>query len=1147
MGTHPLCRFALPALLLGAMLPRWASAAPAPAQALVAGTLKNARLEVTLRLDGSFDVRDLRNGRRYLQPAASRAKVILPAAPAAFVPDGDLGEWRGVTPREITPAMASEGKPECSALLSLAWADGAARTLCLAIQVRDRVLEFGPAANPWEQDSIEFWIGSDQFNLTLQGDRPLLRRMKGAGGTPDWRVGMKRTPEGYAAEIAMSGLPEGAPVPLAVGVNDANIRGKRQGQIYWPRGYRHGDISTHVLIARAGDADSRPSVRRSPNAIEMDLPLGGLRSVVRYRLEGDQLGIEIAGDPAQPMPANIPYPRALAFDAPRGTWVMPYKSGLAYPVRGDTFPFNGHEPSMPIFAAVDPEGRGGVLAVVETPFDAEFHDARAADGLRSIAVHWQPSLGKLGYARRITYHFLRRGTLMDAAGRYREVAEAGGKWVAFSERRKRLPQLERFIGAGAEFYGGAQQFAALHEMGVAGLLAEGASAKEGAWGFVPSRYDIYTDVYDPAGAAEWGPGHPSQWQRNVGFHFPADIIKRRDGSPQPGGPIITGGKKGGTALCYRPNQHVALEVLKREDRGTGDVKRLGLQALFLDVTTAERLLEDYDPAHPGSRTDDARWRGTQFEYLHQMGVLAGSEAGRDWAMPHVDWFLGIAGPACWGFQKGVGGTDAAGGMDDRAMEISQSRYAEATFSLARRAPIFELVYHGACRATHWWGDQPLIMPDAWDRRDLMHLLLDDMEVFRVYNSYARTQFWLNLERVAATCNLLGAWGQAVGYDRITDYRVLGAAGTAARTSFSGGLSMAVNLGDGAVATPEGIPLPPRSYLITGRSKRMPALPIGKPQAVAPECAILDGSFDVKALGYVQGWSAPTGVRLEADVAHVAPGRIGGALPELPLASARLVGTPPASGVILESRPFRTLGGWTYALGAWVRAETPCRVVLSLVADDGTEFASRPADATGEWASVGWSAVIPARAVHARLVAKVIGASQAVAVNVDDFRVDAGPPSPPLALPFRAGFDRDAMGWSGSVSCTLAGQVGHAEPGSLRVAGRDESNWSLAAGPIFRLAPGTRVRLSAWMRVDRYDPAGRPPFLKCQFTRPGGEHLRNDLTSRYDLARPGTWQRLEGSFTVPDEPTVCRLAVEKGGTHPVDGDLYVDDITLEAVP
>ena len=41
MGTHPLCRFALPALLLGAMLPRWASAAPAPAQALVAGTLKN--------------------------------------------------------------------------------------------------------------------------------------------------------------------------------------------------------------------------------------------------------------------------------------------------------------------------------------------------------------------------------------------------------------------------------------------------------------------------------------------------------------------------------------------------------------------------------------------------------------------------------------------------------------------------------------------------------------------------------------------------------------------------------------------------------------------------------------------------------------------------------------------------------------------------------------------------------------------------------------------------------------------------------------------------------------------------------------------------------------------------------------------------
>lgn len=1131
-------RYALLLLCLGLMAP----AAGAPD--VNAGRLKNSLLEVTIRGDGSFDVRDLRNGRCYLQGADERAETPVPQAPAAFVADGDLGEWQGVPGREI--ATVTEGKPECRATLYLGW--GAAGALCVGVRVRDRLLDFGPAANPWEQDSVELWLGDSQLNLTLQGGRPLLRRMKGAGGNPDWRVGLRATADGYAAELAVTGLKEGAPVDLAVALNDVNGGATREGQLSWPAGYQHGNVATEVRLSRPDGKKPAPRLRQGANSVEVDLLLGGIEATARFRLDRDRLIVEVTGEPGQAMPGGFAYPRPIGFDAPKGCWVMPHKSGLAYPVRGDTLRMNTHEPSMPLFAAVDPDGGGGVLAVLDTPFDAELVDARAG-GLRSIAVRWLPSLGKLGYTRRITYHFLPRGTLMQAAERYREVALASGKWAGFAQRVKTHPQVERFIASGAEFYGNVPQFAALYEMGVTGLLAEGGTRKEAAYGFVPSRYDIYTDVYDPAGAAEWGAGHPSTWERNIGFRFPQDIVKRKDGSPRVGGPVIDNPRIGKKALCYRPNQRVALDVLKREDRGTGYVRNLGLEALFLDVTTAEQLFEDYDAAHPCSREEDARYRRAQFEYLRGVGVLAGSEAGRDWALPYVDWFLGIAGPASWGFQKGIGGTDAAGGMDDRAVDITQSHYAEVAFSLARRAPLFELVYHGACRATHWWGDQPLIMPDVWDKRDLVHLLLDDMEVFRVYNQYARSMFWLNLDRVAETCKLLGAWGKAVGYDRIVDYRVLNETGTAARATYSGGLSMAVNLGDAPATMPEGTALPPRCYLITGRAKRMPALPVGKPTAIAPDWQLLDGYFDVKATGCLSGWSAGQGMRLEADTVRFAPDRIGGARPELPLASARLSGAPPASGVVLESRPFRVLGGWAYSLGAWVRADTPCQVVFGLVADDGAEALSKPVSAGPEWAPVGWSGVVPPRSTTARLFVKLVGATGAVDLNVDDFRVDARPPAPPLQLPFRAVFEKDAMGWSGTsgVRCAWTADAGREGPGAIHVTGRNEGQWSLAAGAAFRLAPGTRVRLSGWMRVDRYDPAGKPPFLKCELSRVAGGHIRNELTSRYDLGKPGTWQRLEGVFTVPDEPVVCWLAMEKGGTHAATADLYLDDVAIEKVP
>ena len=763
-------------------------------------------------------------------------------------------------------------------------------------------------------------------------------------------------------------------------------------------------------------------------------------------------------------------------------------------------------------------------------------------------------MGNFGYARRIRYHFLPGGTLMEAAKRYRDYVKSRGMWIGFAEKAKKRAQVERLMGASEVYFAGPNMYAALHQLGVRRLIAELGGAEDPdpssvkavrTLGFITSRYDIYTDRYDPAGADDWGRGHPSNWERNKGFRFPDDIIKNSDGSLRRGGPSNTNPKTGKKALCYRPNQRIALDVLKRQDRGAGSIKRHTLDAYFMDVTTAMGLFEDYDPNHTCSRREDARWRTEQFKYLRGLGLLIGAEFGRDWALPYADWFLGLAGPGKYGFcPSGIG--DGAG---YEPVDVNSARYSEATFSFKRRAPMFELVYHGACRCTHWWGDEPVRMPDVWHKRDLAHLLLDDMEVYKFCGPYQKSFFWLNIDRIVDSCKLLAAWGEAVGYDEITDYVVLDEAGKTARATYSGGLSVTVNLGDAPVRTPEGIEMPARSYLIAGKSAHMPSLPVGQPVVVAPGWEPLDGWFEIKALGHLTGWSVPSGMRLEADRKNLRPGATPGRGRKETLASAGIKGQPGKSGLVLQSRPFRVLGGWTYSLGAWVRTDTPCQVVFALEPEgNATAAVSKPVAATSTWRQVKWGAVVPAKAKHARLVVRIHEAAGSVSLNVDDFNVRASRPVLPLALPHHFTFDADTMGWTGTsgVGCSVARDRAHAGDGCLCVADENESSWSLAVSKGFVLPPGERIRLSAWMRVERYEPADRPPLLKCGFDRTLGGHLRNELTSRYDLKRRSTWQRLEGTFTVPVEPTKCHIAVEKGGTHPVAAKLYLDDVTLERV-
>lgn len=114
------------------------------------------------------------------------------------------------------------------------------------------------------------------------------------------------------------------------------------------------------------------------------------------------------------------------------------------------------------------------------------------------------------------------------------------------------------------------------------------------------------------------------------------IEKRPDGSP------ITGGRwLGGRAyMVCAPKQ---LELAQRV-QNLGAIRDLFKPwSYFIDTTYAVGPRECHDPNHPIGRNDDIAWKILLSDYARNTFGIFGSECGREWALPHSDFFEGLVG------------------------------------------------------------------------------------------------------------------------------------------------------------------------------------------------------------------------------------------------------------------------------------------------------------------------------------------------------------------------------------------------------------------------------------------------------------------------------------------------------------------------
>ncbi len=115
---------------------------------------------------------------------------------------------------------------------------------------------------------------------------------------------------------------------------------------------------------------------------------------------------------------------------------------------------------------------------------------------------------------------------------------------------------------------------------------------------------------------------------------PAFIEKRKDGS------LITGGRwLGGRAyMVCAPKQ---LELAKRPQNLPAIHELFSPWSYFIDTTYAVGPRECFDPNHPIDRNSDIAWKIRLSDYAREVFGIFGSECGREWALPHSDFFEGL--------------------------------------------------------------------------------------------------------------------------------------------------------------------------------------------------------------------------------------------------------------------------------------------------------------------------------------------------------------------------------------------------------------------------------------------------------------------------------------------------------------------------
>lgn len=617
---------------------------------------------------------------------------------------------------------------------------------------------------------------------------------------------------------------EGRTLRLSVSESNAvwTVYDKRCGRVW----RQAADTNSARVVSAASVDKPSPGVEVAlavPNGT--NAPLALTVQVSLAPADGDVLW-ELSGAAGQGF-RELALPAPFVLDEPEGRLVIPHNAGLLFGV--DELEWDGKALggfySMPWFGAADLASGQGYIGVLDTPDDASFRGKKvrgAARDVLSVQPYFLPQKGTLGNSRRIIYHFSDKGGYVALAKRYRAYAKERGLLKTLVEKRQTRSSIDRLVGSVNIYCSEFSNIEELKKLGVERAMVSGFAKDRvkqiSSMGYLASHYDIYTDLYAPDSPA-------AKWERCEGFAFPQDVVKKADGSAHVGWCPFTDPKTGkkhpSYVICWRCGLRTLREKMPKR------LAESAFTAYFLDCVTATTLYECYDPAHPLTRKEDRETRVRQLDYLtRELGLVAGSEQGRDWAVPVADYFEGVMSTAAF----------FANPKEIHAMPFETlspdpkfARYEEYGMNPCRRVPLFQLVYGDCCETTWRWGDNSHRMPYLWWKKDLLAMVHAAMPTWVLWKQQQEL-FKNNAARFKACYDNVCRWRRAVGFSEMTTHERLTPDGLVQRSTFANGASVTVNFADEARQV-SGAELPPHAYVVEGEAAEKAGLRVDVPVCV----------------------------------------------------------------------------------------------------------------------------------------------------------------------------------------------------------------------------------------------------------------------------------------------------------------------------
>ncbi len=410
-----------------------------------------------------------------------------------------------------------------------------------------------------------------------------------------------------------------------------------------------------------------------------DTPTATLR--LRFRALNAQT-LEVSYDAPEVKVENIKLLDSLltVTDAAAGHVVVPVREGLLIPAdsglkfehRFDTYAYEGCHMAMLglvqggaalLLTWDDPYVAAELKSVLGDSSDATYHQRLTASlSLRKSARSWQ-------------LHVLGKTDYVGIAGAYREVARRRGLLCTWADKLKGHPERAKLFGAAnIKLWSTLDRRMNLESTQeessrVNWTFDEAAQVAEhlkndlkldkvlftiGGWihrGYDNQHPDILPTAPECGGDAAFA--DCAHRVMNLGYLFCLHdnyqdiyrdspswnekyIMRTADGQLTRGGHWAGG-------QAYLTCSKMALELAQRPQNLVAVKKLSGANSYFIDTTYAAGLQECFAPTHSLSRADDMHWKQALSDYGRQVFGVFGSECGREWAIPHSDFFEGLTG------------------------------------------------------------------------------------------------------------------------------------------------------------------------------------------------------------------------------------------------------------------------------------------------------------------------------------------------------------------------------------------------------------------------------------------------------------------------------------------------------------------------